>query len=122
MRNWQPGALDQAGNPGQIVELAWQRLGGDAVLLAYNRDGQRYSQALDNVSPRFSAEALIAGVNRVGSNAKIESTVLLDSYDSYYYPRHHQGLVEKPLPVVQVKLADDDDSLFYLDPRRTSFK
>ena len=117
MRQWQPAPLETNGNRADIVELVWRRLGGEAVLLAYTRDGQRLPQTLDNVVPRFSQAALLAGVNRVAANAEVESQTLLNEYDSYYYPRHHQGLVEKPLPVVLVKLADDDGTRFYLDPQ-----
>ncbi len=50
-------------------------------------------------------------------NAKVESQKLLTEYDSYYYPRHHQSLVEKPLPVLLVQLADAAGTRFYLDPQ-----
>ena len=117
MRNWQPAALDSATNPGDIVELNWRRLGDESVLIAYDKAGRRFPQQIggDGIT-QFSETALVNGVNRLSSNAKIESQTVLRDYDSYYYPRHHQSLVEKPLPVVLVKLADADGTRFYLDP------
>jgi hypothetical protein len=118
MRNWQPSALDTATNAGDVVELNWRRLGDEAVLIAYDKTGRRFPQQIgsDDLS-QFSETALTAGVNRLSSNAKIESQTILHGYNSYYYPRHQQSLVEKPLPVVLVKLADADGSRFYLDPQ-----
>ncbi len=118
MRNWQPSALDAATNAGDVVELNWRRLGDESVLIAYDKAGRRYPQQIgaDGIT-QFSDTALTTGVNRLSANAKIESLSILHDYDSYYYPRHHQGLVEKPLPVVLVKLADADGSRFYLDPQ-----
>jgi len=56
-------------------------------------------------------------VGRVAGNTKVESQTILNEYDSYYYPRHRQSLVEKPLPVLLVKMANDTGTLFYLDPQ-----
>jgi len=116
MRNWQPVPLG-TGENADIVELDWRHLGGEAVLLAYGRDGQRLPQTPDGAAPQFSKVALTAAVNRIAADTPIASQDLLDEYDSYYYPRHHQGLVEKPLPVVAVQLADEAGTRFYLDPQ-----
>ena len=53
----------------------------------------------------------------MATNTQVESQTLLNEYDSYYYPRHHQSLVEKPLPVLLVKMGDATGTLFYLDPQ-----
>ncbi|CAD6879696.1 Optional hypothetical component of the B12 transporter BtuN [Methylomonas albis] len=116
MRNWQPGQLNTAQGK-DIVELAWRRLGGDAVLLAYGRDGQRLPQAVDGAVQQFNKVSVTEAILRVSQDTPIASQELLDDYDSYYYPRHHQSLVEKPLPVVVVELADAAGTRFYLDPQ-----
>ncbi len=116
MRNWQPGPLNTAQGK-DIVELGWRRLGGEAVLLAYSRDGRRLPQAVDGAVQQFNKVSLTAAINRVAEYTPIASQELLDDYDSYYYPRHHQSLVEKPLPVVAVQLADEAGTRFYLDPQ-----
>lgn len=120
MRLWQPVLpvlLAAAVDGADIVELAWRRLGGEAVLLAHTRDGRRLAQTPGGTSLQFSEASLLAAVGRVAANAKVESQQLLTEYDSYYYPRHHQSLVEKPLPVLLVQLADAAGTRFYLDPQ-----
>lgn len=122
MRNWQPilpVLLATAVDGADIVELGWRRLGGEAVLLAHTRDGQRLPQTLIGAATaqQFNEASLLAAVGRVAGNTKVESQTILNEYDSYYYPRHRQSLVEKPLPVLLVKMADDTGTLFYLDPQ-----
>ena len=120
MRNWQPilpVLLSVAVDGADIVELSWRRLGSDTVLLAHTRDGQRLPQTLEGTAPRFSDTALLAAVERLAGKTKVKSSEVLTEYDSYYYPRHHQSLVEKPLPVILVKMADDTGTRFYLDPQ-----
>ncbi|MGZ8180466.1 MAG: PepSY domain-containing protein [Methylobacter sp.] len=120
MHLWQPALpvlLATAVDGADVVELAWKRLGNEVVLLANTRDGQRLPQKLDGGLPQFSEASLLAAVQRVAANAKVESQAVLNEYDSYYYPRHHQSLVEKSLPVLLVQLADDAGTRFYLDPQ-----
>ncbi|WP_415880668.1 PepSY domain-containing protein [Methylomonas sp. TEB] len=116
MRNWQPGPLSNADGK-DVVELSWRRLGGEAVLLAYGRDGQRLPQAVDGAVQQFNKISVTDAILRVSQDTPIASQELLEDYDSYYYPRHHQSLVEKPLPVVVVELADAAGTRFYLDPQ-----
>ncbi|MGZ5060211.1 MAG: PepSY domain-containing protein [Methylobacter sp.] len=120
MRLWQPvlpALLALAVDDADIVELAWRKLGDDAVLLAHTRDGQRLPQSLDGTLPEFNQAALVAAAQRLAGNAEVASQTVLNEYDSYYYPRHHQSLVEKPLPVLLVQLADEAGTRFYLDPQ-----
>ncbi|MGZ5018478.1 MAG: PepSY domain-containing protein, partial [Methylobacter sp.] len=120
MRLWQPvlpALLALAVDDADIVELAWRKLGDDAVLLAHTRDGQRLAQSLDGTLPQFNQAALVAAAQRLAGNAEVASQTVLNEYDSYYYPRHHQSLVEKPLPVLLVQLADEAGTRFYLDPQ-----
>jgi hypothetical protein len=122
MRNWQPVLpimLAIATDGADIVELGWRHLAGEAVLLAHTRDGQRLPQTLIDtaITQQFSETSLLAAVERVAGKTNVESQTVLNDYDSYYYPRHHQSLIEKPLPVLLVKMADDTGTLFYLDPQ-----
>lgn len=120
IRQWQPvlpSLLALAVDDADVVELGWRRLGDDAVLLAHTRDGQRLPQTVDGTLPQFNQASLVAAVQRLAGNAAVETQVILNEYDSYYYPRHHQNLVEKPLPVLLVQLADDAGTRFYLDPQ-----
>lgn len=116
LRDWQPGALSTP-NGDDIVELNWRRIGQNAVLLAHARDGQRLPQTPEGVDPRFTETALSAAVQRVFGEHALATVTQQNDYDSYYYPRHHQGLVEKPLPVVVAELGDEAGTRLYLDPQ-----
>jgi len=119
--DWRPTA--PAGTDGMrpVVELAWRRLGDEPVLIATTRDGDRIAQAAPGAVERFSDAALLAAVGRVAGGAAggaaVASHALVTEYDSYYYPRHHQGQVDRPLPVLRVDLADAAATRFYLDPQ-----
>lgn len=118
MRDWQPILpLDLATSSAEVVELSWKRLGNDAVLLANTRDGQRLAPAVEGVKTQFDAADLRAAVARVEKKIPISSVIVSEQYDSYYYPRHHQTLIDKPLPVAVVRLADAAGTRFYVDPK-----
>jgi uncharacterized iron-regulated membrane protein len=119
MRLWQPALpvmLAAAVDGSDVVELSWRQLGGDAVLLANTRDGQRLPQKVDDTLPHFSQASLVSAAQRVIVKTPVETQVNLAEYDSYYYPRHNQSVVEKPLPVLLVQMADEAGTRFYLDP------
>lgn len=120
MRRWQPNlplALATGVDGSDVVELTWRHLGRDAVVLANTRDGQRLTQVLDTGKNAFDEKTLLAAVSRVAGKTPIASQKLVQNYDSYYYPRHHQNQVDKPLPVLLVTLADDSGTRFYVDPQ-----
>ena len=122
IKHWQPllpallaTTVDQA----EIVELNWRHLNNEALLLATTRDGHRLPQDLKGATnpTGFSEASLLAGIGRATKNTPVESQSVLHEYDNYYYPRHHQNLSEKPLPVLQVKLTDEAGTYYYLDPQ-----
>jgi len=112
--DWEPGSV--ASLPPDTVELRWRRLGDDAILLAAQRDGTL--QALDPATPVFSDAALLAAVSRLAGEVPIATHRLLTEYDSYYYPRHGRGNDNRPLPVLQVDLADAGATRLYIDPQQ----
>lgn len=116
VKNWQPASLgfNQAGD---VVELVWRRLGTESVLLAVDRAGNRIPQAIEGTQPVFSEASQRAAVQRLVGDVQLASIEKLEQYDSYYYPRHNQGLVEKPLPVLLVQVADDAQTQLYIDPQ-----
>ncbi|MBL1265917.1 PepSY domain-containing protein [Methylomicrobium sp. RS1] len=116
MRDWRPTSSIAAAADGEdIVGLNWRRLGAEAVLLAETRDGRRLP--LTGNGAGFGEAAIRTAVQRLAGEVPVASVETLRDYDSYYYPRHHQGLKEKPLPVHLAKLADDSGTLIYLDPQ-----
>lgn len=117
VRNWRPYAFVTDEENKTIVELNWRRLGSEAVLVGLTRDGSRLPQPVDGGSLRFDAPKLLAAAERLAGTVPLASHRLLTEYDSYYYARHSQGPVERPLPVLQVDLADADATRLYLDPQ-----
>lgn len=113
MLDWRPDSAQD--RPLNVVEIAWRHLGNEAVLLAYRRDGSR--EQLLNDTHGFSDAALLNAVRRLAGASSVSEEVLQTEYDSYYYPRHGRGLVDRPLPVLRVSLADKGATRFYLDPQ-----
>lgn len=117
MRDWRPSAFVTADESRRIVELAWRRLGDSAVLVAQAADGSRTPRAVDGAVATFDAATLSRAAERLAPGSKVAEQSVLDDYDSYYYPRHHQGAVERPLPVVRVDLDDKAATRLYIDPQ-----
>jgi uncharacterized iron-regulated membrane protein len=111
MLDWHPGEVH--GISPAVVELTWRHLGDEAVLVAGYRDGWR--QTIGEGGGLKEA-ALLQAVGRIAGEAKIADYALQSDYDSYYYPRHGRGLVDRPLPVLKVNLDDKAGTRFYVDP------
>lgn len=120
MLDWRPQAINSTGAKSDIVEATWHRVGPEAVLLGVSRDGERVAQAVPGSVGRFSDEQLLQAASRLVGKASVASHSLQTEYDSYYYPRHHQNHVERPLPVLRVDLADEASTRLYLDPQNGS--
>jgi uncharacterized iron-regulated membrane protein len=116
MRDWQPATLG-ATVPEEVVELGWRRLGEQALLLASTRSGERQAVADSGAPQRFDDAELFAAALRLSNNTPLAGHTLQSDYDSYYYPRHHQTALDKPLPVLRVDLADPVSTRLYLDPQ-----
>lgn len=113
--SWQPQAVSLPQN-GDLVELAWQRLGDQAVLLAYGRNGQRVAQPVAGAAAQFDQTAIENAARRLVKGAAISSVALVTDYESYYYLYHNREVAERPLPVIRVNLADAGQTYAYIDP------
>jgi uncharacterized iron-regulated membrane protein len=120
-RDWRPetlpGPTDAGAAYAGIVELDWRRLGDQAVLLAYTRDGSRLPQTIAGAATHFDETALLAAVRRLAGDVEPASWRVQEDYDSYYYPNHYQDRLDKPLPVLAVELGDAGRTRLYLDPQ-----
>lgn len=120
MLDWRPGRvvdLNGGGRQDEIVELGWQYIGGRAALLATTRTGERIPQAVEGAMSTFSDTVLLEAATRFAPHVPIAGYATLTAYDSYYYLRHHQDGMDRPLPVVRVELADEAGTHLYLDPK-----
>lgn len=114
---WQYGPIWHHEDRHDIVEVTWRRFQNEALIVTTTRDGRRSTYAINGEKPNFTASNLQAAVKRVVPGAEITEQVILNDYDSYYYPRHHQNTVDKPLPVLRVQLNDSAKTRFYIDPQ-----
>ena len=117
MRDWRPSAFVTDTDNRDIVELAWRRLGDTTVLLGLTRDGRRLPQPVDGGSLHFQTSALLAAAERLTDKSPVASQALITEYDSYYYARRGQAAFDRPLPVLQIDLADAAATRLYLDPQ-----
>ena len=117
MRDWRPSAFVTDSENKAIVELVWRRLGDQTVLLGLTRDGERQPQPVDSAERHIDEAALLTAARRLAGSLPLAGHTLLTEYDSYYYARHGQGLVDRPLPVLQVDIADEGATRLYLDPQ-----
>jgi uncharacterized iron-regulated membrane protein len=117
MLDWQPVATVGQSRQADIVELAWHRVGEQTTLLAVDRDGERVAQSVPGTVARFGDAQLLQAASRLIDQAKVTSHALQTEYDSYYYPRHHQSTIERPLPVLRIDLADAGSTRLYVDPQ-----
>jgi hypothetical protein len=99
-----------------VVELAWRRLGEEAVLVAFTADGQRFGVPLPGVATQFSETAVLDAARRLaGGKVKAVHETQTD-YDAYYFANHRRGVAERPLPVSRVDLEDPGATRLYVDP------
>jgi len=121
MLNWLPTAIENNSSseisPSNIVELNWQYLDDQATLLGITRNGERIPQQVAGAVAQIDEEKLLAAASRLSANASIKSHTLQTEYDSYYYLRHHQNSLDRPLPVLRIDLADNAGTHLYLDPQ-----
>jgi hypothetical protein len=114
--DWKPGAALPVGP--EVAELQWTRLGAEARLFAYTRDGARRPLDLEERAGGgpYSDAALISAAQRLAGGTEIAAHELLSAYDSYYYPNRRQTAEDKPLPVLRVDLEDAGRTSLYIDP------
>ncbi|WP_442753453.1 hypothetical protein ACNHKD_10600 [Methylocystis sp. JAN1] len=113
--DWRPASA--AGLGMEIVELRWSRLGGEAVLLSYAKDGRRAPVNVAGGQEKIVDAALIAAAKRLAGDKQVSSVETLADYDAYYFAGHEGGRAERPLPALRVDFADAGKTSVYLDPQ-----
>ena len=116
LTEWKPEQFP-ANDSGDVVELAWQRLGDQAVLLKYDRTGHREPLDIAGAVTQFDDQVIKTAAQRLIKDVPVASLTLLNEYDNYYYLYHNRDAADKPLPVVRVELADAGHTYLYVDPQ-----
>ena len=106
-------ALAEIGPEFQVKQLEFTHYAGDPVFLASNGTGETKLVPVAPTPPeQFTAERLLSLVRTTAGEHNIAEARMLDQYDLYYLDRTGQ----RPLPVVYVRLKDEANSRFYIDP------
>lgn len=104
-------------------ELEWRMMAGKAYLGALDGAGRSRVLALgeQGAAPlKQLPDALLENAARAMQPDGQPQAELLHAYDSYYYAREAQSMYgnqERPLPVLQVRFDDPQQTWLYLDPR-----
>jgi hypothetical protein len=97
-----------------VRELEFLRIQGDPYLAL--RDAGRGIRLLDpsSLAERkgvFSSESLLARAKSAVPDSPVVEAIVVDHYDAYYY-----GRGDLPLPVLRMKLDDQERTWVYVDP------
>lgn len=112
---WQPTA--SMSNEKDVVEIQARYLGDKAALYAVTRSEKIIAQHVEGTSNQFDEGDLLQAASRAfGANA-VRDYTLLNEYDNYYYLRHEQSALDRPLPVLRVRFNDAAATTIYLDPQ-----
>jgi len=102
---------------GIVKEAGWSHIGDQAQLIVYRGDGTRLALGGEFPDADLDKNTLLDAARRFGGTQAVADSTLLTDYDSYYYPNRRQGLLDKPLPVLRIDLADASHTSLYVDPK-----
>ena len=106
-------ALAELGAGFEARQIEFTMYAGDPVLLASNSKAETKLVPVEPAGPeQFTADRLLSLVRTTAGEQNIAEARMLEKYDRYYLDRTGQ----RPLPVVYVRLNDEANSRFYIDP------
>ena len=107
-------ALARIGTNLSVKQLELTTFGGEPVWIA-RESLQRSRLVAVNGNPvvEFDHQRILGMVAQAVEPARIAESRLVTRYEAYYLDRQHQ----LPLPVLSVRLNDQQASLYYIDPR-----
>jgi hypothetical protein len=107
-------ALAQVGPELQVKELEFASFAGEPVYLAVEAPGRsRIIPMAGSVLEEMTRNRIVEAVKAVGHENDVAEIRLVKEYETYYVDRHG----ERPLPVLFVRLNDEEGSTYYIDPR-----
>ena len=107
-------ALAQTDPEFHAKELEFTSFAGEPVYLAVAAPSQTRIVPVHGVpSNEFDASKIIQVMKSAVQPSSLAEARLMTEYDAYYQDRHKQ----RPLPVIYVRVNDDENSSYYVDPR-----
>ena len=104
-------AVAALGNGFQVKELEFTMFAGEPVYLAADGTGAtRIVPVSGEPRSEFDREKLM-GLLKEAAGANLAELRIMDEYDSYYLDRTRS----RPLPVVYLRLNDEDQTRYYID-------
>ena len=105
-------ALKQVAAP--VKELNLTSIAGQSVYMATLGGGDTRIIPVEGEPLRgFNHDALIEFITTAAGPDRLSEIRVMDHYDAYYIDRHKR----RPLPVVLVRVNDDEQTRLYIDPK-----
>ena len=107
-------ALAQIEPKFHVKELDFTTFAGEPVYLATSAPNQtRIVPVHGEPADEFDASKIIQVMKSAVEPRSLAEARLITEYDAYYQDRHKQ----RPLPVIYVRVNDDENSSYYVDPK-----
>ena len=107
-------ALARLGSDFPVKELELASFAGEPVYLATGtRNQSRIVPVRGQVAAEFDRNKIIDLIGKAARPFALAEVRLVTQYEAYYLDRHHRN----PLPVIFVRLSDDENSAYYIDPK-----
>lgn len=112
-----PNTVLQKSNLKDIKEISLLQFQGEGYYILYNSSNETELIAINdsnvNTISALTLNDVSEAIKKTNPNHKIREQGLLNNYDSYYYSKNN----EKPLPVCLVKMQDDENTSYYINPK-----
>jgi hypothetical protein len=104
-------AISSLGDGFQVKELEFTMFAGEAVYIATDSKGATRIVPVNGEPMTEFASDKVMDVVRQAAGANLSEVRLIHEYDAYYLDRTGQ----RPLPVVYARMADKDQTRYYID-------
>jgi hypothetical protein len=107
-------ALARLGSDFSVKEMELDSFAGEPVYLGTGEQNQsRVVPVRGNAAAEFDRNKILDVIGNAAKPYTLAEVRLVTRYESYYLDRRHR----RPLPVIFVRLSDDKNSMYYIDPK-----
>jgi hypothetical protein len=107
-------ALARLGSDFRVKEMELDSFDGEPVYLGTVEQNQsRIIHSGGEVAAEFDRNKMIDVIGKAARPFALAEVRLVTRYESYYVDRQHR----RPLPVIFVRLSDNENSAYYIDPK-----